>query len=66
MDEVKNVSNIMPDFFLLLMRAIVTRHLGAGALSPRRGTGTRIASAPNLNEVAIPFFTVRDDDKAPP
>jgi hypothetical protein len=66
MGEVRNVSNIMPDFFLFLMRAIVTRHLGAGALTPRRGTGTRIATGPNLNEIAIPFFTVRDDDKTPP
>jgi len=68
MDEVMSVSNEMTDFFLYLMRAIVTRHLGASVLSPRVGTGTKIDSAPSLYEFAIPFFTVRDDDKpiAPP
>jgi hypothetical protein len=55
------VSNDMIDFFLFLMRAIVTRHLGEDALKPY--DVTKIASAPNLYKVAIPFFTVRDDDK---
>jgi hypothetical protein len=62
MDEVVKVSNIMVDFFLYLMHTIVARHLGAKLLSPRRGTGIKIAGAPSLYEVAVPFFTVRDDD----
>lgn len=66
MDMVVPVSNVMTDFFLCLMRAIVTKHLGKNVLSPRVGSGTKIASAPNLYEFAIPFFTVRDDDKSPP
>jgi hypothetical protein len=64
MGEVVPVSNVMTDFFLFLMRAIVTRHLGENVLSPRIGTGTKIASAPNLYKFAIPFFTVKDDEKA--
>jgi hypothetical protein len=64
MNEVVSVSNIMTDFFLFLMRAIVTRHLGDAVLSPRRGTGTKVANASNLYKFAIPFFTVRDDDPA--
>lgn len=63
-NEVVSVSNVMTDFFLFLMRAIVTRHLGDTVLSPRRGTGTKVANAPNLYKFAIPFFTVRDDDPA--
>lgn len=66
MGEVVPVSNDMTDFFLFLMRAIVTRHLGPDVLSPRPGTGTEIASAPNLYKVAIPFFTVRDDNSSEP
>ncbi len=66
MDEVMSVSNEMTDFFLYLMRAIVSRHLGDHVLSPRIGTGTKIANAPNLYKFAIPFFTVRNDDQAPP
>jgi hypothetical protein len=66
MGMVVPVSNVMTDFFLFLMRAIVTRHLGENALSPRIGTGTKIAGAPNLYKVAIPFFTVRDDHGSPP
>ena len=66
MGMVVPVSNVMTDFFLFLMRAIVTQHLGTNVLSPRLGSGTKIASAPNLYKVAIPFFTVRDDDKSPP
>jgi hypothetical protein len=66
MHEVTKVSNIMPEFFMFLMRAIVTRHLGAEILSPTPGTGTKIVNAPNLKEVVIPFFTVRDDDKMSP
>jgi hypothetical protein len=57
------VSNVMTDFFLFLMRAIVTRHLGKNVLSPRIGTGTKIGNAPNLYKFAIPFFTMRNDDK---
>ncbi|MGO4869209.1 MAG: hypothetical protein ACLPGW_01125 [Roseiarcus sp.] len=55
------VSNDMVDFFLFLMRAIVTRHLGVGLLSPRPGTGTKVENVPNLYKVTIPFFTYRDD-----
>jgi len=66
MGEVVPVSNDMADFFLFLMRAIVSRHLGSHLLSSRPGTGTKIASAPNLYEVAIPFFTVRDDNSSEP
>jgi hypothetical protein len=55
------VSNDMTDFFLYLMRAIITRHLGAAALNPVIGSGTAIKDAPNLYEVAIPFFTIRND-----
>ena len=66
MDEVVSVSNEMTDFFLYLMRAIVTRYLGDTLLSPRMGTGTRIANAPNFYKFAIPFFTVKDDDEAAP
>jgi hypothetical protein len=65
MGMVVPVSNVMTDFLLFLMRAIVTRRLGANVLSPRIGTGTKIANAPNLYKFAIPFFTVRDDDTAP-
>jgi hypothetical protein len=61
MGMVVPVSNQMTDFFLFLMRAIVTRHLGEDVLSPRGGT--KIASVPNLYNVSIPFFTVRDEDK---
>jgi len=61
MDSVVSVSNDMTDFFLYLMRAIVTRHLGADILSP--SDGTKITSAPSLYKVAIPFFTVRDDSE---
>jgi len=66
MDEVVHVSNIMTDFFLYLMRAIVSRHLGEATLSPKDGTGTKIERAPNLYEFAIPFFTVRHGDEGPP
>jgi hypothetical protein len=62
MGMVVPVSDDMIDFFLLLMRAIVTRHLGPNILNLRAGDGTKIASAPNLYQVTIPFFTVRDDD----
>jgi len=55
------VSNDMTDFFLYPMRAIITRHLGAAALNPVIGSGTAIKDAPNLYEVAIPFFTIRND-----
>ena len=64
MGVVVPVSNDMTDFFLFLMRAIVTRHLGEDVLSPRGGT--KIASVPNLYQVSIPFFTMREDDKTPP
>jgi hypothetical protein len=56
------VSNEMIDFFLFLMRAIVRRHLGEDVLRFRAGTGTKVAVAPNLYEVAVPFFKVRNDD----
>jgi DNA invertase Pin-like site-specific DNA recombinase len=49
-----------------VMRAIVGRHLGEDVLRFRAGSGTQVAVAPNLYEVAIPFFTVRDDDKTLP
>jgi hypothetical protein len=62
MDEVVLVSNTMVDFFLLLMRAIIARHLGEEVLSPLGGAGTKIVNAPNLYKFAIPFFTLRDDD----
>jgi hypothetical protein len=62
MGMVVPVSNDMTDFFLHLMRAIVVRHLGPQALSPVVGTGTKIENAPNLWEVSIPFFTIRNDD----
>jgi hypothetical protein len=58
------VSDDMIEFFLFLMRAIVERHLGEDFLRLR--STTEIANAPNLYEVAIPFFTVRDDDNNPP
>lgn len=64
MDEVGAVSNDMTDFFLYLMRAIVTRHLGGDVLSPSIGTGTKIVNVPNLHKVSIPFFTVQLDDNA--
>lgn len=64
MGMVVPVSNVMTDFFLYLMRAIVTRHLGDDVLSPHVGTGTKIDSAPNLYKFAIPFFTVRDESSA--
>jgi hypothetical protein len=57
MDEVLHVSGTMVDFLQFLMRAIVGRHLDAELLSPRPGTGITIASAPDLHQVAIPFFT---------
>jgi hypothetical protein len=66
MGVVTPVSNDMIDFLLFLMRAIVGRHLGEDLLRFRAGTGTEVADAPNLYEVAIPFFTVRDDDKMVP
>ena len=59
MGMVMSVSNVMTDFFLYLMRAIVSRHLGDDVLSPHIGTGTKIENAPNLYKFAIPFFTVR-------
>ena len=55
------VSNDMTDFFLYLMRAIVSRHLGNAAVTFRVGSGTKIENAPNLYKVSIPFFTLRDD-----
>ena len=48
MGLVMPVSNDMTDFFLYLMRGIVTRHLGEKILSFRTGTGTMFPSAPNL------------------
>ena len=63
MGVVVPVSNVMTDFFLFLMRAIVTQHLGENILSPRNGT--KIASAPDLYKVAIPFFTIRNDKELP-
>lgn len=55
------VSNDMTDFFLYVMRVIVSRHLGNAALNFQVGSGTKIENAPNLYKVSIPFFTVRDD-----
>jgi hypothetical protein len=52
------VSNDMTDFFLYLMRAIVSRHLGAAMLSPTEGT--KIENAPGLYSFSIPFFTTDD------
>ena len=49
-------------FLLYLMRAIVSRHLGNDVLRSKAGSGTTIESAPNIYQVAIPFFTVRDDE----
>jgi hypothetical protein len=60
MSEVVNVSNIMIDFFLYLMRAIVGRYMGTEVFSPRRGTGTMVTHAPDLSSVSIPFFTLGD------
>lgn len=57
MREVLDVCPIMVDFFLYLMRAIVTRHLGESLLTHEPGTGIKIAHAPRLDEIAIPFFT---------
>ena len=66
MGVITPVSNDMIDFLLFLMRAIVGRHMGQDVLSFRAGSGTQVAVAPNLYEVAIPFFTVRDDDRTLP
>jgi hypothetical protein len=63
MGVVVPISNEMTDFLLLLMRAIVARHLGKEMLSPRAGTGEKIINAPDLFKFAIPFFTLRDDDR---
>ena len=61
MDLIVPVSNELTDFFLYVMRAIVTRHLDASLLSPRPGTGTKVEGVPNIYKVAVPFFTHRDD-----
>ena len=60
MDAVVPVSNVMTDFFLYLMRAIVTRHLGEDVLSPQGGT--KIHNAPNVSTVAIPFLTAKPQE----
>ena len=68
MREVLAVSETMVDFLLYVMRAIITRHLGAALMSPRAGTGVRIDNAPELHDVSIPFFTEAikaHADKAP-
>ena len=61
-DVVMPVSDDMIEFLLFLMRAIVGKHLGLHVLAFRNGT--IIKNVPNLYQVAIPFFTVRDEDKA--
>ncbi len=55
------VSNNLIDFLLYLMRAIVPRYLDAELLTPRPGSGTKVENVPSLYQVAIPFFTFRDD-----
>jgi hypothetical protein len=60
MAEVNKASDELIEFCSYLMQAIVSRHLGAGILSPARGSGTKIATAPGLWTFAIPFFTIDD------
>ena len=55
------VSNDMIDFLNFLMRAIVVRHLGQGALSLR--DKVEVSSALRRDDVSIPFFTI-DDEQA--
>ncbi|AVA22790.1 hypothetical protein NXC24_CH03163 [Rhizobium sp. NXC24] len=62
MDEVVPVAENLLDFLAYVMRAIVTRHFGAEMLSPMPGTGISISGVPNMNDVSIPFFTIRDQD----
>ena len=55
MGMVVPVSNVMTDFFLFLMRAIVTRNLGEDILIPR-SAGTKIASVPEFVQICDPVF----------
>jgi len=64
MSVVVPVSNDLIEFFLLLMRAIISRHLGKAMVFPAPGSGMKIENAPDLYSVAIPFFTTRSDDSA--
>lgn len=60
MGVVVPVSNDLTDFLAYLMQAIVARQLGNEMLAPRRGAGTQVPEAPDLQAVSIPFFTVRE------
>jgi hypothetical protein len=60
MGMVVPVANELIDFCLYLMRAIVVRRLDPKCLSPQIGSGTKVVEVPNLYEVAIPFFTIRN------
>jgi hypothetical protein len=54
MREVMQVANTLPYFLMPLMKAILTKHLGASILNPQ--PGTVIKGAPQLGQFWIPFF----------
>lgn len=60
MDEVMLAADKLTDFCSHLAKAMIARHLDAALLSPKRGSGTKIHSAPRLKSVSIPFFTIDD------
>jgi hypothetical protein len=54
MQEVMRAANTLPYFFMPLMEALLTKHLGKAILNPQ--PGTIIENAPKLGEFWIPFF----------
>jgi transcriptional regulator with XRE-family HTH domain len=54
MREVMQVANTLPYFLMPLMKAILTKHLGATILNPQ--LSTVIKNAPELGQFWIPFY----------
>ncbi len=52
--EVMQVANTLPYFLMPLMKAIMTKYLGAKILNPQ--PATVIKNAPQLGQFWIPFF----------
>jgi hypothetical protein len=60
MDEVMLAAAELTEFCSHLAGEMIARHLDTALLSPKRGSGTKIHSAPRLKSVSIPFFTIDD------
>lgn len=54
MAKATEIANTMPNFLMRLMEAIIKRHLGTNALTPRQHT--TITGAPRFGEFWLPFF----------